>query len=121
MLFDLASRDILINPPNSIQGATPLICNQLVFIYGDTWEANMEKCSVSTECFHLTPPTQFHFKPSRFQGGPALPESHIPEADSLSTQLLSALPLLSANTVFALYVRIWKTQQMTNSHHATFT
>lgn len=56
----------------------------------------MEKCSVSTECFHLTPPTQFHFKPSRFQGGPALPESNIPEANALSTQLLRALPLLSA-------------------------
>lgn len=56
----------------------------------------MEKCSISTEYFHLTPPTQFHFRPSRFQGGPALPESNVPDANPLSAQLVSSLPLLSA-------------------------
>lgn len=45
MLFDLAFWDILIYPPNSIQGATLLICNQLVFIYGDTWEGEMENAA----------------------------------------------------------------------------
>lgn len=68
MIFDLAFWDILINPPNCIQGSTPLIYGQLVFIYGDTWEGKMEKCSFSVEGFNLTPPTQVHVKPSQLVG-----------------------------------------------------
>lgn len=51
MLFDLAFWDILINPPNPIQGATALICNQLVFIYRGTWEGEMENAAFQESAF----------------------------------------------------------------------
>ena len=51
MLFDLAFWDVLINPPNSIQGTTLLISNQLLFIYWDTWEAKMENAAFHQSAF----------------------------------------------------------------------
>lgn len=59
MLFDLAFWDILINPPNSIQGNTPLFSNQLLFIYWDTWEAKVENAAFQQSAFIEPLPLNF--------------------------------------------------------------
>lgn len=89
--------DVLINPPNPIQGATALICNQLVFIYWDTWEGKMENAAFQWSAVVWPRPRNVIWKHLRLQGPTTLPESNTPKADWLGAHIRNHLPLLSAN------------------------